>query len=76
MGFWDKVMENPYDRNPFHNNKKDSSSGPRHYQPDAWRSDIPYNDPFDSHMFDSGLLDRDGDGYVDGSVGDSGLWDK
>ena len=45
------------------------------YQPDAWRKDIPQNDVFDSHIWDRGAKDADGDGYRDGSVGDGGLWD-
>ena len=45
------------------------------YKPDAWRKDIPYNDTHDSHIWDWGANDKDGDGYRDGSVGDSDLWD-
>ncbi len=29
----------------------------------------------DSHIWDWGAKDKDGDGYRDGSVGDSDLWD-
>ena len=42
---------------------------------DAWRKDIPYNDTHDSHIWDWDNNDHDGDGYRDGSVGDSDLWD-
>ena len=45
------------------------------YEPDAWRKHIPYNDTHDSHIWDWGAKDKDGDGYRDGSVGDSDLWD-
>ena len=46
------------------------------YQPDAWRKDIPQDDYHDSHIWDRGSFDKDGDGYRDGSVGDSDLWDE
>ena len=44
------------------------------YRPDEWRKDIPYSDPFDSHLSATAPdhLDRDGDGYIDGTVGDGG----
>lgn len=45
------------------------------YEPDAWRKKIPYNDTHDSHIWDRGAKDRDGDGYRDSSVGDCDLWD-
>ena len=45
------------------------------YEPDAWRKHIPYNDTHDSHIWDRGARDKDGDGYRDGSVGDSDIWD-
>ena len=45
------------------------------YEPDAWRKNIPYNDIHDSHIWDWDAPDKDGDGYRDGSVGDSDLWD-
>lgn len=74
MGFWDKVMDNPYDKDPFR--KRNSGKQKSDYNPGAWRGDNQGTDPFDSHIWDySGGLDSDGDGYVDGSVGDSGLED-
>ena len=45
------------------------------YEPDAWRKNIPYNDTHDSHIWDWDAPDKNGDGYRDGSVGDSDLWD-
>ena len=54
---------------------RDSGLFGNKYQPDAWRKDIPYNDPYDSHIWDWDVKDKDGDGYRDGSVGDSDLWD-
>ena len=35
----------------------------------------PYNDTHDSYIWDWDAPDNDGDGYRDGSVGDSNLWD-
>lgn len=51
-----------------------SSHGSKKYRPDEWRKDIPYSDPFDSHLSATApdRLDRDGDGYIDGTVGDGG----
>ena len=63
MGFFDKKP------------KKDSGLFGSKYEPDAWRKHIPYNDTHDSHIWDWGASDKNGDGYRDGSVGDSDLWD-
>ncbi len=60
-----------FDKKP----KKDSGLFSDKYEPDAWRKNIPYNDTHDSHIWDWGATDNDGDGYRDGSVGDSDLWD-
>lgn len=49
--------------------------GRRQRTADAWRKHIPYNDTHDSHIWDWDAPDKDGDGYRDGSVGDSDLWD-
>lgn len=45
------------------------------YDPEAWRKNIRHNPVYDSHIWDRGVRDCDGDGYRDGSVGDGGLWD-
>jgi len=45
------------------------------YEPDTWLKDIPYNYTHDSQIWDWDASDNDGDGYRDGSVGDSDLWD-
>lgn len=59
-----------------HRSYSTSHSRSEEYRPDEWRKDIPYSDPWDSHIDNNvpNSLDRDGDGYVDGSVGDSGLF--
>ena len=51
-----------FDKKP---KKKDSFLG-GNYEPDAWRKHIPYNDTHDSHIWDWGAKDKDGDGYRDG----------
>ena len=48
-----------FDKKP---KKKDSFLG-GNYEPDAWRKHIPYNDTHDSHIWDWGAKDKDGDGY-------------
>ncbi len=45
------------------------------YDPEAWRKNIPRNPVYDSHIWEYDVNDKDNDGYRDGSVGDSGLWD-
>ena len=47
-----------FDKKP---KKKDNFLG-GNYEPDAWRKHIPYNDTHDSHIWDWGAKDKDGDG--------------
>lgn len=78
MGTFDfddeNTFNNPFD-NPFGSNPKDKKKPNKDYDPGAWRR--PYDNPVhDSHIWDNGNFDHDGDGYRDGSVGDSDLLDE
>ena len=74
-GLFDVFFDEPNKNDGVFGNNLDSGLFENKYRPDAWRKHIPYNDTHDSHIWDWDAKDKDGDGYRDGSVGDSDLWD-